>query len=104
MLALTAATAVVSFTYLGSLTAPQNPLDATDTTLTESVTLQGDTAALWVYPGISYGGRMTVTDAAGTTVYEKELDYSTCFSWTSVELYADAGEVFHITVGKRAAV
>ena len=98
MLALTAATAVVSFTYLGSLTAPQNPLDATDTTLTESVTLQGDTAALWVYPGISYGGRMTVTDAAGTTVYEKELDYSTCFSWTSVELYADAGEVFHITV------
>ena len=98
MLALTAATAVVSFTYLGSLTAPQNPLDATDTTLSESVTLQGDTAALWVYPGISYGGRMTVTDAAGTTVYEKELDYSTCFSWTSVELYADAGEVFHITV------
>ena len=98
MLALTAATAVVSFTYLGSLTAPQNPLDATDTTLTESVTLQGDTAALWVDPGISYGGRMTVTDAAGTTVYEKELDYSTCFSWTSVELYADAGEVFHITV------
>ena len=98
MLALTAATAVVSFTYLGSLTAPQNPLDATDTTLSESVTLQGDTAALWVYPGISYGGRMTVTDAAGTTVYEKELDYSTCFSWTSVELYADAGEVFHIAV------
>ena len=41
---------------------------------------------------------MTVTDAAGTTVYEKELDYGTCFSWTSVELYADAGEVFHITV------
>ena len=98
MLALTAATAVVSFTYLGSLTAPQSPLDAADTTLTESVTLQGDTAALWVYPGISYGGRMTVTDAAGTTVYEKELDYSTYFSWTSVELYADAGEVFHITV------
>lgn len=41
---------------------------------------------------------MTVTDAAGTTVYEKELDYSTCFSWTSVELYADAGKVFHIAV------
>ena len=98
MLALTAATAVVSFTYLGSLTAPHSPLDAADTTLTESVTLQGDAAALWVYPGISYGGRMTVTDAAGTTVYEKELDYGTCFSWTSVELYADAGEVFHITV------
>ena len=98
LLALTAATAVVSFAYLGSRTAPQNPLDATGTTLTETVTAEGGTAALWVYPGISYGGRLTVADAAGTTLYEKELDYSTCFSWTSVELYADAGEVFHITV------
>ena len=62
------------------------------------MTAEGGTAALWVYPGISYGGRLTVADAAGTTLYEKELDYSTCFSWTSVELYADAGEVFHITV------
>ena len=98
LLALTAATAVVSFAYLGSRTAPQNPLDATGTTLTETVTAEGGTAALWVYPGISYGGRLTVADAAGTTLYEKELDYSTCFSWTSVELYDDAGEVFHITV------
>ena len=98
LLALTAATAVVSFAYLGSRTAPQNPLDATGTTLTETVTAEGGTAVLWVYPGISYGGRLTVADAAGTTLYEKELDYSTCFSWTSVELYADAGEVFHITV------
>ena len=89
---------MVSVAYLGSRTAPQNPLDATGTTLTETVTAVGGTAALWVYPGISYGGRLTVADAAGTTLYEKELDYSTCFSWTSVELYADAGEVFHITV------
>ena len=98
LLALTAATAVVSFAYLGSRTAPQNLLDATGTTLTETVTAEGGTAVLWVYPGISYGGRLTVADAAGTMLYEKELDYSTCFSWTSVELYADAGEVFHITV------
>ena len=51
MLALTAATAVVSFTYLGSLTAPQNPLDATDTTLTESVTLQGGHSGAVGVPG-----------------------------------------------------
>ena len=51
MLALTAATAVVSFTYLGSLTAPQNPLDATDTTLTESVTLQGGHGGAVGVPG-----------------------------------------------------
>lgn len=41
LLALTAATAVLSFAYLGSRTAPQQPLDATNTVLTESVTLQG---------------------------------------------------------------
>ncbi len=42
MLALTAATAVVSFTYLGSLTAPAEPLDATNTTaLTEQLPCRG---------------------------------------------------------------
>ena len=73
LLALTAATAVVSFAYLGSRTAPQNPLDATGTTLTETVTAEGGTAALWVYPGISYGGRLTVADAAGTTLMSRPL-------------------------------
>lgn len=83
LLALTAATAVLSFAYLGSRTAPQNPLDATDTVLTETVTPQGDAISLWVYPGISFGGSMTVTDAAGNVVFEKELNYGTCFSWTA---------------------
>lgn len=64
-------------------TAPQNPLDATDTVLTETVTPQGDAISLWVYPGISFGGSMTVTDAAGNVVFEKELNYGTCFSWTA---------------------
>ena len=61
--ALTAATAVLSFSYLGSRTAPQDPLDATGTALSESVTLDGSAVSLWVYPGISFGGSMTVTDA-----------------------------------------
>ncbi len=69
--ALTAATAALSFAYLGSRTAPQNPLDATDTVLTETVTPQGDAVSLWVYPGISFGGSMTVTDAAGNVVLKK---------------------------------
>ena len=33
---------------------------------------------------VSFGGSMTVTDANGSTVFEKELNYGTCFSWTSV--------------------
>ena len=52
-MALTAATAVLSFSYLGSRTAPQDPLDATGTALSESVTLDGSAVSLWVYPGIS---------------------------------------------------
>ena len=91
LLALTAATAVLSFTYLGSRTAPQNPLDATGTALSESVTLDGDAVSLWVYPGISFGGSMTVTDANGNTVLEKELNYGTCFSWTANDVQLAAG-------------
>ena len=98
LLALTAATAAVSFAYLGSRTAPQNPLDATGMTLTQSVTLQGDAVSLWVYPGVSFGGSMTVTDAEGSTVFEKELNYGTCFSWTANELSASAGQTLQITV------
>ena len=71
LLALTAATAVLSFSYLGSRTAPQDPLDATGTALSESVTLDGSAVSLWVYPGISFGGSMTVTDANGSTVFER---------------------------------
>ena len=98
LLALTAATAVLSFAYLGSRTAPQQPLDATNTALTETVTLQRDAVSLWVYPGVSFGGRMTVTDAQGNTVFEKELDYGTCFSWTANTVTAAAGQSLTVTV------
>ena len=98
MLALTAATAVVSFAYLGSCTAPQNPLDATDTVLTETVTLDGDTAVLWVYPGASFGGSVTITNEQHNDVFKKELNYGTCFSWTAVDLPLTAGQTLTITV------
>lgn len=98
MLALTAATAVVSFAYLGSCTAPQNPLDATDTVLTETVTLDGDTAALWVYPGASFGGSVTITNEQHNDVFKKELNYGTCFSWAAVDLPLTAGQTLTITV------
>ncbi len=98
LLALTAATAAVSFAYLGSRTAPQNPLDATGTTLTETVTLQDDAVSLWVYPGVSFGGSMRVTDAQNNVVFEKELNYGTCFSWTANDVTAAAGETLTVTV------
>ena len=98
LLALTAATAVLSFSYLGSRTAPQDPLDATGTALSESVTLDGSAVSLWVYPGISFGGSMTVTDANGSTVFEKELNYGTCFSWTANDVQLAAGTQLTVMV------
>ena len=41
---------------------------------------------------------MTVTDAQGNTVFEKELDYGTCFSWTANEVTAAAGQSLTVTV------
>ena len=98
LLALTAATAVLSFSYLGSRTAPQDPLDATGTALSESVTLDGSAVSLWVSPGISFGGSMTVTDANGSTVFEKELNYGTCFSWTANDVQLAAGTQLTVMV------
>lgn len=41
---------------------------------------------------------MTVTDAQGNTVFEKELDYGTCFSWTANAVTAAAGQSLTVTV------
>src|SRR5699024_1890844 len=98
MLGLTAATAVLSFTYLGSLTAPQTPLDATDATKTQAVTVGSDTAWLWMYPGVSTGGSITVSLSDGSTLYTRELGYSTVFSWEAVSLQVPAGTTLQITV------
>ena len=95
---LTLATAAVSFWGLGSMTAPQNPLDATDTVLTVDVVPQQEVSGVWLYPGISDGGSVRITDDAGAVLLEQPLSYSTCFCWTNHDLTAAAGEVLHITV------
>ena len=95
---LTLATAAVSFCYLGSMTAPQNPLDATGTVLTVDVVPQQEVSGVWLYPGISDGGSVRITDEAGAVLLEQPLSYSTCFCWTNHDLTAAAGEVLHITV------
>ncbi len=85
--AATIALAVISFAYLGETTAPQTMLDAQGQTVEFSVQVEQDAQQLWVYPGISYGGRITVTDTASNTVVaEEELSYATCFQWKAYAL------------------
>ena len=98
MAALTAATALLSFAYLGDTTAPQHPLDATDTRLTETVTVGENGVNLWVYPGVSFGGSLTVADGQGTVLLVQELGYSTCFSWSENRLPVTAGQTLTVTV------
>lgn len=102
LLALTAATAAVSFVYLGDLTAPQNPLDAEGRTVTTEFMLAGDTvpALLWVYPGIGRGGTLTVSDAdTGEVLHTQTLEYTDTFCWSEWDFSAGSGtQRFSVTV------
>lgn len=83
---LTLATAVVSLAYLGDTTAPQNGLTAEGVPLTETVSVQGQAASVWVYGGITKGGSLTITGADGTTAAQMELKPGACFQWNVLEL------------------
>ncbi len=98
LLGLTAATAMLSFAYLGDTDAPQDPLDATNTVLAERVTVEGDAVWLRAYPGVSFGGSLTVTDERGRVLLMQELGYSTCFSWSETRLPVAAGQTLTVTV------
>ena len=96
--ALTLATALLSFAYLGDLTAPQNPLDAAGGTQTVQFTIESDRqpATLWIYPGVNAGDTLTLTDAAGNIVYQGQL--GSVFSWQSVSLPASQGQTWTATL------
>ena len=98
MLGLTAATAVFSFVYLGSMTAPQTPVDATGTTLVTQFTVEETAEELWVYPGISNGGTLTIEDASGNTLYTLDLGYTATFCWQKTPLSVQAGQTLTATV------
>lgn len=98
LLALTAATAALSFACLGDTDAPQNPLDATNTVLSETVTAESSAVWLWAYPGVSFGGSLKVTDEQGQVLLTQELGYTTCFSWSESRLPVEAGQTLTITV------
>ena len=95
---LTAAVALVSFAYLGEMTAPQNPVD-TNGQPTASYTIEtaANPSSVWVYAGISEynNGHLTLTDAAGVVQLEMELDHSSTFKWNE---YAMAGAQSPFTV------
>lgn len=87
---LTLAVAVVSFWNLGDFTAPQNPLDSDGVTTQVDVELASGATELWVYPGVSWGGSLTVYDEAGNQLASVELSGSTVFQWLKVGLSAPA--------------
>ena len=84
--AVTLATALVSFWNLGDMTAPQNPLVSDGVATEVQVELSSPATELWVYPGISWGGSLTVYDAAGTQLASVELNGGTVFQWKQVGL------------------
>jgi dolichyl-phosphate-mannose-protein mannosyltransferase len=80
---LTVAVAVLSFVYLGSVTAPQNCLDANGKTQSFTLTTESPAAQVWIYTGISSdnAGHVTVAAQDGTVVAEQDLNWGTCFNW-----------------------
>lgn len=96
---LTLAAAAAGLVYLGEHTAPETLLDASGSVCAETVTVGGQAAEVWVYPAISYGGRLTITDPAGTVLAELELNYGTTFQWKRLELLQpSAGGEYLVTV------
>lgn len=95
---LTLAVAAVSFWNLGDVTAPQNPLNSDGTVTEVQVELALPASVLWVYPGISWGGSLTVYDAAGAQLASVELGGGTVFQWKEVGLSAPAGGTLTLVV------
>ena len=98
MAALTLVTGILSFVYLGDLTAPQHPLDASEGTRTVQFTIDSDRepATLWIYPGVNSGDTLTLTDSAGNVVYQGQL--GSVFCWQTVSLPASEGQHWTATL------
>ena len=96
--ALTLATGVLSFAYLGDMTAPQNPLDAAAGAQTVTFTIDSDCqpATLWIYPGVNAGDTLTLTDGAGNVVYQGQL--GSVFCWQAVALPGSQGQSWTATL------
>lgn len=110
LLGLTLATAVLSFSYLGDMTAPQTCVDANGQgSLRYQVATQEPVTSVWVYPGISSynNGKLTLADEAGNVVVDMALSYSNPFCWqkhylpeglTRFTVTVTEGQVFEISL------
>lgn len=84
LVALTVVTAVVSFVYLGDLTAPQTCVDANgDNAFQYVIEVPEQAQSVWVYAGISNhnNGEFTLTDSFGVEQVKTELNHSSTFKW-----------------------
>ncbi len=97
---LTLVVAVVSFAYLGDLTAPQTHVDTNGGgTAQFTIDTQGDAQEIWVYSGISThnNGKLTITDAAGEIQVETDLNHGSTFKWNRFYL-SQAKAPYTVTV------
>lgn len=91
---LSALVLVISLWNLGDTKAPQDPLDASDTSQVVFASASAQASEAWVYPGISYGGSITFSDAvSGQVLGSLDLDYSTPFQWKSVPFSQNSSQV-----------
>ncbi len=100
---LTAATAVLSFGYLGDTSAPQNGADANGGLYMMTAELLPHAAPLnelWVYPGISVhnSGTLTVTDSTGAVAAQLALDVGATFRWHRLDMSMAGPGPYTVTV------
>ncbi len=94
---LTVAVAILSFSYLGELTAPQSVMRVTDGTYTESVAVDGEATKMWVYTGVvKSGATLSVTDEHGTEVLNVSLAQGGLFQWLTHDITSSS--VYNVTV------
>lgn len=89
LIALTAVTALVSFLYLGDLSAPQHGVDTNGNQKEQYVlTVPQEARSVWVYAGISThnNGILTLTDGLDNVQLDMSLDHSSTFKWNRFSL------------------
>ncbi len=100
LVALTAVTALVSFVYLGELSAPQNGVDTNGNQQAQYVlTVPDEAQSIWVYAGISTqnNGSLTLADREGNIQLDLPLDHSSTFKWNRF-YFDEASGPYTITV------
>ncbi len=91
---LSLAVLAVSVWNLGDTKAPQNALNAQDTTQVVFANASAAVSEAWVYPGISYGGSIEFYDAVSEQLLGSlNLDYSDPFQWKTVTLSENSGQL-----------